>query len=390
VKIDIPLYAYEPSRGELGGIRKPIELAKGLQAIGHQATVYLPSFLHVDNGNVELVQYPALRARILRPISAYLSMNWKLWRRSRAARPDLVYSRTSRNILTGLVARGIGARFIFEVNGDAFGEQGWSQGVMRALSILLADWINCRLAHRIIAVTSGLAEMVQRRYGVPAAKIRVVGSGSDLDEIRPLDPRASRESLAIDPESPTIVFLGVLYEHQGVQVLLDSMPRVRSEVPQVRLLIVGDGPMMGRLRAHAETLDLGESVVFAGSVPYGRVKHYLGAATCCVAPFLTGRGETSPLKLFDYMAAGRPVVASEIPSIRNILEASEAVIAVPPENPSRLAVEILRLLRDPALCESLGEAGRAYVEQHDGWPKIAERVISACPGTGESERSASS
>ena len=89
-------------------------------------------------------------------------------------------------------------------------------------------------------------------------------------------------------------------------------------------------------QAHSAGLE--DSVLFAGSVSYEQVQRYLGAATCCVAPFLSGRGEASPLKLFDYMAAGRPIVASAIPSIRDLLEAAASIVAVPPENASRLAI----------------------------------------------------
>ncbi len=386
MKIAILIYAYEPSLGELGGVRKPIELAKGLEAIGHEPAVFVPDFLTVEAGAVEVVPYSTLSTRVLRAFSAYISMSWKLWRRSKKIPLDLVYLRTSRNFVTGLVTRWIGARFVFEINGDAFGEQGWSQGLLRGISILAADWINCKLAHQVIAITPGLGEMVQRRYRVPASRVCCIGSGTNLEEIRPLDPRRCREDLGIDASSPTAVFLGVLYEHQGVQTLISAMTNVVAREPRARLVIVGDGPMMATLRNQAHSSGLEDSVLFAGSVSYEQVQRYLGAATCCVAPFLSGRGEASPLKLFDYMAAGRPIVASEIPSIRDLLEASAAIVAVPPENASRLAEEILLLFGDPARCQSLGEAGRRYVEQHRGWAQIAERMISACSNDHEGER----
>lgn len=378
MKIDILIYAYESSLGEMGGVRKPIELAKGLEALGHSTTVFVPDFLQVREGAVELVSYRTVSVPLLRPLSAYLSMNWNLWRRSRHTPPDIVYARTGRNFLSGMLARLIGARFVFEVNGDAFGEQGWSQGILRALSVLAADWINCRFAHRVIAVTPGLDEMVRRRYRVPSQKVCCIGSGTNLEEIHPLDPHSSREKLGISSDTPTIVFLGVLYKHQGIQVLLAAMPQILAGEPQACIVIVGDGPMMDSLRDQATRLGVDGSVLFAGSVPYEEIGNCLGAATLCVAPFLSGRGEASPLKLFDYMAAGRPIVASEIPSISDILRESGSSLPVPPEDPSSLADKCLQLFRDPQRCRQLGDAGRRYVEEHHGWTRIAEMMLSAC------------
>src|SRR3989304_4999772 len=147
MKVDILFYSYEPGLGaEMGGVRKLLGLARGLQRVGHTVTVVVPRFLKVQEPGVEIVAYPTLSARLLRPLSASVAMACIAWRRARRGPPDVVYARTGRNVLPGLLARWLGSCFVFEVNGDAFGEQGWRGGVLRALAILAADWINCRLA----------------------------------------------------------------------------------------------------------------------------------------------------------------------------------------------------------------------------------------------------
>ena len=141
---------------------------------------------------------------------------------------------------------------------------------------------------------------------------------------------------------------------------------------------MGDGPARGTLEAQAEALGLRASVAFVGRVPYARVPLYLGAADCCVAPFTARRGETSPLKLFDYLAAGRPVVASAIPAIADLIKVSGAIVPVPPEDPHLLAEEVAALLGDPQRRQVLGEAGRRYVEAHHGWDLLAKQLLSYC------------
>jgi glycosyltransferase involved in cell wall biosynthesis len=378
MRVDLFLYVYEPGLGgEMGGVRKLVGLARGFQRTGHTVRVIAPGFLRLDEPTLEVVTYGALSAPVLRPLSAYLAMVWVAWRRARLAPPDLVYARTNRSVLPGLLARGLGARFVFEVNGDAFGEQGWRGGILRALTILVADWINCRLASLVVAITPGLKAMVEGRYRVPAEKVCLIPSGTDLQVIRPLDPRACRAALGLPPDGAVVVFLGVLYHHQGVQTLLAAAPEILRQRPDTRLLIVGDGPARRPLEAQAQALGLRASVAFVGRVPFERVPLYLGAADSCVAPFTAGRGETSPLKLLDYMAAGRPVVASTIPAISDLIKASGAIVPVPPDDPHLLAEEIVLLSADPRRRQLLGEAGRRYVEAHHSWEALAQTLVDA-------------
>jgi glycosyltransferase involved in cell wall biosynthesis len=96
--------------------------------------------------------------------------------------------------------------------------------------------------------------------------------------------------------------------------------------------------------------------------------------TVCVAPFRADRGETSPVKLFDYMACGRPVVASAIPCVGTTFTADSGVELVPPDNPDLLADAVIALLSDPARCAVMGEQGRRFVERTFSWAHIVDRL----------------
>lgn len=375
MRIDVVVYSYERGLGDMGGIRKLLGLAQGFRDLGHSVTLIAPRFLPVSASGVDVVGYGSLPGPVLRPLSAYLGMAWTIWRRRGRVRPDLIYARTSRTVLPGLVSRVLGARFFFEINGDAFGEQGWRGGLLRALTILGADWLNCRLAHRIVALTPGLAAMIERRYGAPPQRVRVVPSGTDVTTIRPLERDECRRSLGLPAERPIIVFTGVLYEHQGVRTLLACALDIVRRAPGALVLVVGDGPARSGLEADAKGRGLDGIVRFVGRVPYDHLALYLGAADCCVAPFSATRGEASPLKLFDYMAAARPVVAAAIPSITDLISKSQAIIAVPPDDATRLADAVVGLLRDPARGRRLGEAGRRFVEMHHDWRALAGEIL---------------
>jgi glycosyltransferase involved in cell wall biosynthesis len=370
------LYAHEPGmKAELGGVRKVLELAKHLNRSGHRALVFAPDFLRIlSEPDVPVRSYRTLKGRWLRPLSAYVMMVAAPLLALGKLRPDVVYARTNRSILPGLFARFIRARFLFEVNGDAYAEQRGRAGWLRSVTILTAEWLNCQLAHVVIAITPGLKQMVEQRYGVDAEKVKLVPSGTDPCHFTPGDLIEARRRLGLPEEGFLIAFVGVLYEHQGVATAIRALPEIRAHCPSTRLLVIGDGPARASLEAEAESLGVRSAIAFAGAVPYRRVPDYISAADCCVAPFVASRGETSPLKLFDYLACGRPVVASEIPSVRELIKGSGAILPVPPDAPALLAEAIVSLLKDPTRRQQMGAAGRRFIESGHGWAQIALAV----------------
>jgi glycosyltransferase involved in cell wall biosynthesis len=370
-------YAHEPGmKAELGGVRKVLELARHLNRSGHRALTFAPDFLRIaSEPDVPVTGYRTFTGRLLRPLSAYVMMIVAPFRTLRSLRPDVVYARTNRSILPGLFARLIRARFLFEVNGDAYAEQRGRREWLRCVTILLAEWMNCRLAHAVIAITPGLKQMVEQRYGIDPEKVALIPSGTDPVHFTPRETAESRHRLGLSEEGFLIAFVGVLYEHQGVATAIRALPEVRTHCPSTRLLVIGDGPDRARLEVLAESLGVRPAIEFVGAVPYERVPDYVNASDCCVAPFVASRGETSPLKLFDYLACGRPVVASDIPSIRELIKESGAIVPVPPDAPSLLAEALVSLLKDQTRRRQMGDAGRRFIESGYGWKQIALAVV---------------
>jgi glycosyltransferase involved in cell wall biosynthesis len=121
--------------------------------------------------------------------------------------------------------------------------------------------------------------------------------------------------------------------------------------------------------------------VFTGVVAYDRVPVYINASDICAAPFILARNAKiglSPLKLYEYMACGKPVVASAISGVVDILEASEGGISVPPENPEALAEAISKLLENRELRSKLGSKGLSHVTETYSWYSVAKQVDGVC------------
>ena len=269
----------------------------------------------------------------------------------------------------------LGARLVLEVNADAL-EFLRAEGAGTVLQWLFrrAEGMNVRRSDQIITLTGGLRRMLVGRYGIPEGKVQVIPSGTDSGHFRSEDPAAARRKIGLDPERPVVGFVGLFYRHQGVPVLLEAIAQLRSTMPGLLGLIVGDGVMRPTWEALARRLEIADCVRFTRQVPYSEVPGYLNAMDIVVAPFTSNRGETSPFKILDALACGRPVVSSDLPSVRLLAEASRAVALVPPDDPKALAEELRRLLADPARREELGRRGRAFVlAQHD-WDRIGDQM----------------
>ncbi len=376
-------YAYE--RGlvaDAGGFRKLWEIAAALKRLGHEVLVLYPKLPgHGPLTPVPCRAYPVLDLPLLRPLTAYVSMVGGALAVGRRLRPDIVYFRSDLNVLPLLLKPGLGTRVVLEVNADALeflGREGAHP--LRREMFRFAEALNARRSDVIVVLTPGLKEMLVARYGIAPEKVQVVPSGTDPTHFAPEEPARARQRIGLDPDRPVVGFVGLFYRHQGVPTLLEALARLRATVPKLGCLIVGDGLMRPAWEALAHRLGIADAVRFPGQVPYRNVPTYLNALDVVVAPFTADRGETSPFKILDALACGRPVIASDLPSVRSLAEGTRAVTLVPPEDPEALAGAIETLLADPDRRRTMGAEGRQFVVARHGWDRIAERLLAALEG----------
>jgi glycosyltransferase involved in cell wall biosynthesis len=150
--------------------------------------------------------------------------------------------------------------------------------------------------------------------------------------------------------------------------------RRRTAAPH--LLVVGDGPERERLEELARSEEIAEATTFTGAVPHDRVASYVSAFDVAVVPYRRMRGfYFSPLKLFECLAAGRPVVAADVGDMGHCIRHGETGLLYPPGDTEALAAAISALLRDRARARELGQAGREHVRRHHTWERNARLVV---------------
>ena len=139
--------------------------------------------------------------------------------------------------------------------------------------------------------------------------------------------------------------------------------------------------MKDKLLEITSELGLSEKFTFTGRIAYERVPLYINAADVCVAPFIKERNSKiglSALKTYEYLACGKPIVASSIPGVKDLIESSGGGISVTPENPEKLAAAVVSLLSDEKTRAVMGKKGRRYVVENHSWDGVARKVLEIC------------
>lgn len=374
-------YEHDPVvQSGMGGFRKIWELAAQCRDLGHRVVLFIPAGTRLrEFPSLDAVEIPYLDLPVVRPLLIYAQLLVLPLLQAVKARPDVIYMRTMHSPLSILLTKVTRAPLFIEVNGDSYTHyQAQRTSAFRLGLIKLIDRINFRYSDKVIPISKGLQEMLWQRYQVPLEKTVLIESATDPELFRPLDGHACRQRLGLDPAGRYVGFVGSFFRHQGIDVLIDAAPYVIRRFPDVRFLLVGDGIMRRVWTERIAARGLSTSFVFTGQVPYSEVPQYIGATELCIAPFLADRGDASPLKLFDYLACGRPVVASNIRPLHDLLSRAQGIASVPPEDSEALAKEIVRLLEDQAAARRLGQNGREWVLEAHSWRSAAQRLLEVC------------
>jgi glycosyltransferase involved in cell wall biosynthesis len=194
--------------------------------------------------------------------------------------------------------------------------------------------------------------------------------------LRPPDPNAIadlRRELGLG-QGPVIVYTGNFDRRQGVEALVDAVPGVLARFADAVLLLVGGEPeQVSRLRSRAERLGVENAVQFAGRRPLEEMPEFMGLAAVLVSPRVEPL--VTPLKIYAYMASGKPIVATDLPTHTNVLDEASAILVEP--TAEGLARGIAQALADPARGERLGREARRRAEQHHTSASLSRKLADA-------------
>lgn len=348
-------------------------LVDALRAEGHTVRVVGPPGFEQAALGGENRAIATLR-RLLPPFAAELAelaysipSYLRLARAAAEFRPDAIYERYNLFYLSGAVlARRLGLPFLVEVNAP-LAEERSRFGRLRLRR--LARWSEAfvwRRADAVLPVTEVLAGHVLAA-GADRARIRVIPNGIHPEEFPapPAPPAAAPAELRLG-------FVGFVREWHGLDRVVREIAAWQG-APRLSLLVVGEGPARPGLERLAAELGIADRVRFTGLAAREEVPGLIAGFDIALQP--ASVPYASPLKVFEYMAAARPIVAPDQPNLREVLEHGHTALLFDPARPGAMWEAVLRLATDPALRARLGDAARAEVFRRDlTWAGNARRV----------------
>lgn len=355
-----------------GGVESHVlALAQHLQKRGHNVTVYTANHAKLEAREevfgVPVERIPQLANLYTTPIAP--AFKHRLKERLRETGTQVVHNHwppplTERYAAAAAHAAGVPLVLTYHCDLEL-------PSVLGRLAVsLYLRWLAPRAlkqASRVIATTSSYAATSRMVWNV---EVEVIPNAVDVERFNPGlngSPIRERHGLGSDP---VVLFTGRLVHHKGHETILDALALLR---PPTRLLIVGTGPRRAALEARIRRHGLEQRVTFAGNVSEEELPLYYAAADCCVLPSVA-RLEAFGIVGLEAMACGKPVILSDIPGVREVIEDGREGFVCPPLDPEAWAGAIEKLTDYPVRARRMGQRGCQRVMDHFSWERVAPQV----------------
>jgi len=354
------------------------ELVGALRALGHEVLVVGPNAVDSAEFGADAGLVAWLKKRL--PQALYELAEWaygvhayrRLSNAIHAFVPDVMYERYNLFSTAGARARRrYGLPLLLEVNAPIYDERKKFDGIALdglARASELAAW---RGADVLLPVTAVLGSILREEAGA-ASRMEVIPNGINLAHFAgPFDTDAVRARWQLDGRI-VLGFTGFVRDWHGLDRVISAIAKDGAEHPRM-LFVIGDGPARAALEAQAEALGIASRVVFTGIVPREEIPVYVSTFDIALQPAVVSYA--SPLKLFEYLALGRAIVAPNQPNICEVLDDGVNAVLFDPKDPEGLTNAIGRLSTDEALRSRVASgARRTIAEKGLTWSRNAERV----------------
>jgi glycosyltransferase involved in cell wall biosynthesis len=365
--------------------------ARALVKRGHRVAILMPPYDNLADSSrawtqdgVQLVNMTIRRVTPMTPVT----VAWRMARQTLALKPDVIH------VFKPIGYSGLAGRLLTEMSrvplvldhDDWEGRGGWADinpypPLWRWFFIRQeADMLR---RARALTVASRTLQTQVWGMGIPPERVFYVPNGpNEAWRARPAlaQPRRAqiRAELGVS-DAPLAVYVGHIPHGNDLDQALDALERVRTQIPGVRLAILGTGDGLPALRAEVERRGLEHAVTLTGWVDHIRAADYVAAADVAIYPYrdhLINRSKCSA-KIIEYMALGRPIVASRVGQNIEYIEHGVSGLLADPDEVESFAQMMAAVLADPCKAKAMGEAARQRVWARFDWDKLVERVEAA-------------
>ena len=212
-----------------------------------------------------------------------------------------------------------------------------------------------------------------------AKNVIVIPQGVDTNIMKNLPKdKELQKKYNINDNDKVVMYLGSILSHSGLDVIFNDMGKILKEIPEFKLLVVGDGPDLERLKQQSKRLEIYEKIIFTGFVPYKEVPRFCSLADLCINPFrMDGKyafnDKLTPVKFFDFLSCGKPVLATPLQgTLYDFPKESNTIIY---ESLDLFTGKMIELLKNDSLDE-VGQRGREFVGKNFTWDSVTRRMLS--------------
>jgi glycosyltransferase involved in cell wall biosynthesis len=304
---------------------------------------------------------------------------------------DIIYARDFHTVIIALIPRLVfKKKLVFEINGLASEEQRLKRKSLlnQVLANVFqgAEKIATRCSDRIVSVTPQIAAYLTRYFHCQADKVKVIGNGVNTKNFHPIEDEALlwswRKRLGIAKEDVVIAFVGNLAPWQGVNILIESAFGLLDNDENLKFLIVGGGLLRDSLEKKVSDSRYAKKLIFTGMLKHEEIPVLINMSDICVAPFISRRNQTtgvSPIKVFEYMACGKPVICSRINGLE-FVEAEGVGRLIPPEDVVGLEKAVDDLSNSPEERMRMGQKALQIARERFSWESKVMKIEEVLKG----------
>ena len=316
--------------------------------------------------NITLVRPRAIKISGLNTASIVPFHLMEILRQVKEFKPDVVLSFGVLNAYLGLkVAKWNGIPFVYYLIDQL--HTLLSNPVKRSLAKRVERW-NLQSADEVLVINQGL-KAYAKSMGAPESEISVITAGVNFERFnRNLDGQPIRERYGIGQDDTLLFFMGFMYHFSGLKEVAQSL--LEGPSTNIKLMVVGDGDLYAPLSKMVAANSAGDTIILTGKVPFDEIPNYVAAADICLLP--ADRNEIMmnivPIKMYEYMAMGKPVIATKLPGIFQEFGCENGIIYV------ERAEDVVTKAREMIECGTIreeGEKARAFVKDSD-WNTITD------------------
>jgi glycosyltransferase involved in cell wall biosynthesis len=315
------------------------------------------------------------------PASAAVADDLALVQAGISIKADVIYQRHARFSLCGAALARVTRRPLFlEYNAsESFTGKYWNRTPLMRQLARCERAVLCAASRIFVVSEAGRRELMDR--GIPSERIVLNPNGVAPDRFARGGGTAVRRELGLSSEDAVVGFVGTFGPWHGAPLLGRTFARLSQNLPRLRMLFVGDGPELDQTREEIRIGGAGEAARFVGRVRPSDIPRYLDACDILVSPQVPLPDGIeffgSPTKIFEYMAAGKGIVASRLGQIGEVLEHGRTALLVEPGDEAELSAAISKLANAPRLRAQLGAAARNRARERHTWAASARRVVQA-------------